>query len=471
MESLKTKILIFFMVYGLSLFGQSFTYSYIDPCTKDLKTLYIDQTTPIVVSYYGQVKSFTYTEVSNGSLDLWMNSTYNTYKTNSPCQGLVTTTTTTISTNSTLNIIGNVMSLTSMDFSSVANMGTSMSTNVGGSVNSGTNIKTDGNKSNNQSNASGSGDNSNNSSNSSNGEGSGSNQTNNQKGGTVDDKGNNQSNTNGSTNSSGSSNNGGSGSNGSGNGGGNTSSQSKEETKTDQKVEETKTEQQKTTGNNTAKATSKAKADVQKPAILVTGDIVGIQNTNNSQDARATMSFTRVKGDGTASLGGSVDYMISSKIGNFSLMRSWIGVKQNGNKHINVLSGSGTLLPGTWTSTLLFVRVNSLKNFTALYGAAGSFGYMYKDQLISTLAIGGIMYKGKLTKHLDATIIAAGIYSPYVKFQEESLFKNKPIIIPFINLNYKLSKTFGVGLTAGGAYVATQNMLNYQCLIGGKLIL
>ena len=409
---------------GLSLKGQSFTYSYIDPCTKSLKTLYIDQSTPIVVSYYGQVKSFTYIEVSNGSLDIWMNTTYNTYKTNSPCQGLVTTTTTTISTNSTLNIIGNVMSLTSMDFSSVANIGSSMGTNVGGAVNSGTNVKTDGSKSNNNSNASGSENNNTNNGNNGSGETSGNNQTSDQKGGTIDDKGNNQSNTNGSTNSSGNSNNGSSGSNGSGNSGGNTSSQSKEETKTDQKVEETKTEQQKTTGNNTAKATSKAKADVQKPAILVTGDIVGIQNTNNSQDARATVSFTRVKGDGTASLGGSVDYMFNSKIGNFSLMKSWIGVKQNGNKHINVLSGSGTLLPGTWTSTLLFVRVNSIKKFTALYGAAGSFGYMYQDQLISTLAIAGMMYKGKLTKNLEATIIAAGIYSPYVKFQTESLFEN-----------------------------------------------
>jgi len=35
----------------------------------------------------------------------------------------------------------------------------------------------------------------------------------------------------------------------------------------------------------------------------------------------------------------------------------------------------------------------------------------------------------KLTKSIDATVIAAGIYSPYSKFYTESLFESKPIII------------------------------------------
>ena len=316
MASLKTKILIFFMVSGLSLFGQSFTYSYIDPCTRDLKTIYIDQTTPIVVSYYGQVKSFTYSDLTTGVLDIWMNNIYNKYRTTSPCQGLVTTTTTTTSTNSTLNIISSVMGLTSMDFSSVANVGSSMSTNIGSTTNSGTNLETkNDDKGNNNTNADGTSNNNSSNGNSSSGNSSGNNNDNNQgQGGQVDDKGGNSTSSSGSTNSSGSSNSGSSNSNGSGN---NKGTETKNETPKDQKTQETKTEEQKQVGTNAAKSTNKAKVDVQKPAILVTGDIVGIQNTNNSQDARFTTSFTRVKGDGTSSLGGSADYMINSKIGNF----------------------------------------------------------------------------------------------------------------------------------------------------------
>jgi hypothetical protein len=55
-------------------------------------------------------------------------------------------------------------------------------------------------------------------------------------------------------------------------------------------------------------------------------------------------------------------------------------------------------LPNSWSNTALFVRVNSVKNFTALYGGAGTYGNLYGEEMISTLAIGGFMYKGKLAK-------------------------------------------------------------------------
>ena len=107
----------------------------------------------------------------------------------------------------------------------------------------------------------------------------------------------------------------------------------------DQQVESQKTESQKTQSNSTAKAANKAKTETQKPAILLTGDIVGIQTkSDGAQDARATMSFTRVKGDGTASIGLSADYMVGAKIGNVSGIKSWIGTNKAGNKHITCLS-------------------------------------------------------------------------------------------------------------------------------------
>ena len=181
------------------------------------------------------------------------------------------------------------------------------------------------------------------------------------------------------------------------------------------------------------------------------------------------MSFTRVKGDGTASIGLSADYMVNAKIGNFNAMRSWMGVNKKGHKHINVLSAGINLMPRSYNGSLLFVRVNSLKNFTALYGAAASYGELFKEEIISTLLIGGFMYKGQLTKHIDATIIAASVYAPYTKYYTESLFESQPIIVPFLNINYSITKTFKFGLTAGGTYIANQDIVNYQILMGGKL--
>ena len=422
-------------------------YSYVDPCTKDLKFITADMNSPIVIVYYGQVKTFSYTELQDGTFDIWLNDIYNKYKNTSPCQGAVATTTTTTSTNLASNVVNSVMNL-----NSIANVGSigSVGVNVGGSTSTGSgSVSTTDNKQEDGSPQSNTNQNPDGSNNSNSGNSSGS-----------------------SGSSSGSSGNGNGSGSGSGSGQGKTEEPKTEDKPTEQQVEEQKTETQKESSNSTSKSTSKAKAEVAKPAILVTGDIVGVQKADDgSRDARGTMSFTKVKGDGSASLGFSADYMVNARIGNISVMRSWMGVNKKGNKHINVVSDAFGLLPRSWSNTALFVRVNSVKNFTGLYGAAGTYGNLYGEQMISTLAIGGFMYKGKLARALDATIIAACVYSPYTKYYTESLFEAKPIIIPFFNFNYKLTKTFGIGLTGGGTYVASQSVLNYQILMGAKLLL
>ena len=455
-------------------------YNYVDPCTKEIKTIYADMSTPIMVSYYGQTKAFTYQQLQDGTFDSWMAQTYNTYKGVNPCQGLITTTTTTTSTNlvsNTISLVMNLNTITNLDFSS---LGKGIGTDVAGSTSSGSgSVKTGKEKKGNQK----------------------AGQTDRQTGQTTDQSGQPGDNT-GSTGSQGSgssgsgssgsgssgsgssgsgssgsgdnSGSGSSGSSGSSNGGSGSGSGTPEDQKKPdaEKVDEVKQDDQKNSAGQTTKAVSKAKTETQKPAILVTGDIVGIQSASSSaQDARATSSFTRVKGDGTASLGGSIDYTFNAKIGNISLVKSWIGTNKAGNKHINVLSDGVSLMPGTISNTLLFVRVNSLKNFTALYGGAATYGRMYKEELISTIAVGGFMYKGKLTKKINGTFIAAAIYSPYSKYYTESFLEAKPIIIPFMNLTYQMTKTFGFGLTAGGTYIAGQNVLNYQVLLGAKMIL
>ena len=422
-------------------------YSYIDPCTQQVQTLAYDMSAPIIVSYYGQTRAFTYNEISSGVLDTWLNQVYSNFVA-APCDEVFTTVTTTSTTNLTTNLVNNVLNLSAV--TSISSM------NLGGNINStnSTNSTSNENTNNSQSN--------------------------------VPSSSNSSSNNNNTGSSSGTNpGSGGSGGNGEPNSGGSNSSESsggtttgkvqggdKKETPSQEKIDEVKTDQQKSDANQTSKTTAKARTQVQKPAILVTGDIVGLQKTDDkTNDARGTFSFTRVKGDGTASIGLSADYMIRAKISNITAMKSWISTTEKGNKSINLLSSGFSVQPGSWTNTTMFIRVNSLKRFTAIYGAAGSAGYLYKEPIISTLAVAGFMYKGKIYKNIDGTLIAAAVYAPYSKYYTESWFDSKPIVIPFFNVNYKLTKTFGVGLTGGGTYLAGANVLNYQVLLGSKLIL
>jgi len=476
---------------ALSLRGQSFIYSYTDPCTQELKFINADMSSPIVIAYYGQVKTFSYTELQDGTFDNWINSVYLKYQSTSPCQGVGVTTTTTTTTNTTLNIVSNVMNL-----GAISNVG-SVNVDVGSSTSSGTNIgttKTNNNNDNrtssrNRTSSSSSRSNSSGSSSGENGKSNdGGNSSENQSGsssnsnssgegsgeGNGGSSGSSSSSSGGNSSGSGTSGSSSGGSQGGGGSGGKTEEKTEVQTEepTEQKVEETKTETQKSQSTGTAKAAGKAKAEVAKPAILVTGDLVGIQTkSDGAQDARGTASFTRVKGDGTSSLGFSADYMVNARIGNISCVRSWIGANKKGHKHISVVSDGLSIMPKSMSNTLLFVRVNSVKNFTALYGAAGTYGKLFGEEMISTIAIGGFMYKGKLTKSIDATVIMAGIYSPYSKYYTESIFEAKPIVIPFFNFTYRMTKTFGLGITGGGTYVAGQDILNFQLLMGAKLLI
>jgi len=470
---LKTKLLILFLLGGLSLYGQSFMYSYTDPCTFELKTITYDMTTPVVISYYGQTRAFTYNEMQNGTFDSWLNTVYSQFASN-PCQGVLVSTTTTSTTNLTTNVINTVLNLNVItNLSSINGIGN----NLGGTVNTGSNIKNDKkeekkdekNNTNPNSNSTSSNGSDPNTTTTS-GESSSSSSTNpssSGSSGTSGSEGSGSSETTGSSSSSGSSSGSTSGSGSSGQGGSQENGQP-----TKEEIKDTKTEATKSNSSNVSKTTAKAKNETQKPAILLTGDIVGLQKTaDGSQDARGTVSYTRVKGDGTASLGVSADYMLNAKIGNVTVMRSWIGTNSKGNKHINLVSSGISLMPGSVSNTSMFIRVNSLKKFTAIYGAAGSYGRLYREEIISGLLITGGMYKGKLAKKLDATIILACVYPPYTKYYTQDWFKSTPVIVPFFNFNYKMTKTFGIGLTGGTTYMAGQNVVNYQVLLGAKLIL
>lgn len=447
-------------------------YSYTDPCTHEMKVITYDMTTPVVISYYGKTKAFTYNEMQNGTFDSWLNNVYSQF-TSAPCQGVLVSATNTSTTNLTTNVINTVLNLNVVtNLSSINGIGT----NLGSSVNTGSSINKEKENGNQQ----------NPSTNTPNtpgtqvpGQNSGSTPPSDGTGGSVPSTGGSSPSTPDPASNGGSTpqqpvdnkSNGSNGSNGGGNGSGG-ETKSEETTPPKEKIEETKTETQKTSSSSVSKTTSKAKTETQKPAILLTGDIVGLQKTEDgSQDARGTMSYTRVKGDGTASLGFSGDYMVNAKIGNLTAMRSWIGSKSNGNKHINLISSGFSKMPGSVSNTTMFIRVNSLKKLTLIYGGAGVYGKLFNEKLVSTLAITGFMYKGKLAKKLDATVIVAAVYSPYTKYYTESLFEAKPIIVPFFNFNYKMTKTFGMGLTGGTTYMAGQNVINYQVLMGAKLIL
>jgi hypothetical protein len=428
---LKSFLLLFSLIIISGVKAQSISYSYVDPCTKEIKSINVsglNGTLPIVMNYYGQVKSFTPTELQNGTFDAWANSVYNEYGKGNPCAQIGIQTITTNVLNVTNNVVNNVVSLGSMLTSITSSGVNSIPTDVSATTGTGSNTTTSTNKPEGGSSGSNSGGNS---------------------GGS-------------------------SGSNGGGNSGSSASggsSEKKEEKKEEEKKEEEVKEEENKQASNSAKSTSKATSKSDKPAILLTGDLVGMQSAADSkQDAKATMSYIRISGNKKTSLGVSADFTINANIGNITVFRSWM-TQKTARKHIDLVSNSVSLLPNSFSNTLVFIRIDNVKKFTGLYGAGYMYGALNKETLTSLLTLGGGMYRGQLTKKVDAVFILVAVYVPYMKYYTESIFQSKPLILPFMNINYKLTKSFRFGLTAGTTYSVNEQLINYQVLFGAKLTL
>jgi len=120
-------ILTFFL--SLNLLGQGFTYSYVDPCSKLTKTIFISGNQSVTVNYLGFISSFTQTDFSNGNFDNWI-SQIQVQAANQPCDEMLTQTQTTQNSIITQNLISTLTSITAASTMSVTSVGSSISNSV-----------------------------------------------------------------------------------------------------------------------------------------------------------------------------------------------------------------------------------------------------------------------------------------------------------------------------------------------------
>jgi len=88
----KTILILSLLIANALAYGQTLTYTFIDPCTKDV-TYFSVPATGTVIFFLNQSRSFTSADISNGTFGTWVNQAYTDYRKVSPCgvqQGQVT---------------------------------------------------------------------------------------------------------------------------------------------------------------------------------------------------------------------------------------------------------------------------------------------------------------------------------------------------------------------------------------------
>ena len=124
---------ILLLLVSSTSFGQGFSYSYVDPCSKKTNTVYIPSGQgSVTVSYYGVSSTFTQADFQNGVFSSWMYTV--SAASSQPCQGLKTETQTKTNTIITNNIISTLTSVTAAATMSVTSSISTVSSQSAGTA-------------------------------------------------------------------------------------------------------------------------------------------------------------------------------------------------------------------------------------------------------------------------------------------------------------------------------------------------
>ena len=468
----KWTLLLLLLSAVISSAQSGYNYSFTDPCTLSVKSVFVPAGSGVVVNYFDNYSTFSSADFSSGVFDAWI-AQVSQQNSSSPCSQVTATVTNGVTStvvSNTVGIVTNVVAISSLAQSMASigsTIGSSMSSAAGGISNMGTGTTT----SSNQSNSNGKSDNKD-------GGSTGSAQTNNQNeggstpnsgtggdtpsaGGTGTSQGTNTSDTNqpaqggeqtsqssvggaGSTANSVSNSIDGGGSEGgsSSGGGGSSSSSSKKQTA----------------------------AKTSTGSLIASGDMVVIASAANSEKNQYKIvgSITHANTRGTRIKGVLFNFTTGANNLNVTLYKSYI----NKTRSLNTIVANSTMMDFeknifNTTTGLESYKVN--KNITAMFGLNFTAGKMGERGFYNLSSVGGGHISTTVNKRVSTSFLVLAIYSPFTQFYDGKWFGAGILFVPFSSWDFKITKTFKYNVSFTGVYEMNQSFLNYQILTGGKI--
>lgn len=206
-------------------------------------------------------------------------------------------------------------------------------------------------------------------------------------------------------------------------------------------------------------------------ALIGTGDIVAVQSTEEGEreQFRFTMSMTKSNTKNTFARGFLGNFTTQVNNSNITFYGAWTLPKSK----TTIIAANSSMLNLERdffnTTTLLtskrFTKLSIMGgvNFTA--GKIGETGFQ------NLSAVGGGFYMFGVGKKITSTLLVLGVYSPFTQFYEGNWWSSGVLIVPFSSWDYSITKKFKFNLSFSGTYELNKNMLNYQILTGGKVML
>ena len=484
--------ILLFILLGFESFGQSFQYTYTDPCTGIPNTVTISQPLGSVTLFYaGQWQTFSAAQLQAGGYEAWVASINAQFPPGSnPCAGAGGTISTGSNTGTATNTATNVSSIVGIAAGLGSNIGggTTINTGTNGNSTSGSNSN-DNSGSSSNGNSSGNGNNGGNSSSSSGsggntgGSGSGSSSGGNSGGGNTGGNSGSSSGGGGSTGSGGGNTSGGGNPEGGVGGtdvGGGTTETGGTETGAVGGTENTSTA---SGGDSEASSSegggggggSKKKSKQEKVgrgALIGAGDFVVIRNGSDYKAAgndnfRFNMSLTHVNTKQTFIKGINFNYTTGENVLNSTLYGSY---KKDG--FMGVFSNSTmTNFKTDIFNTTTLLAAQKLWIVTPMLGTNFTIGQIGESGFQNWSIVAGGYTNLKGMKTIAGNVMLLGIYSPYIFYYEGQWYRSGLLFVPLANVDFKLTDKFKWSISFGGAYQWNADILNFQLSTGTKLLL
>jgi hypothetical protein len=505
--------------------GQGFVYSYDDPCTSKTNEIYIDNPNGNTALFYGgQTQTFTPAQLQSGAVQLWINQV-NSTNPSGPCSGVglaqnVTVNATIAANNIAVltSVLSTLSSITSVGGSTIGGIiqadekvndnnsnenkdksnkntnGTTTNNNGGNSTTTGGNTGTS-QSGGNQNTSSGVGGSSNpqggtttttnnptstgsqssqspvstpvTSGNQTSGQSSGNQGNNSVSSNSPVTSGNNSTpNTNNSTTPNTNNSTGNSG--GGGNLAGGANAVKADTNEKNEKQEQAKEDAQSSSAQSSSSTKSKVAA-VKKGNVMMTGDIVTISSADgvDPTQVRVNASIIMSNTKNTFAKGALINFTSTVNNSNITLFMSF-----RKKKLTTIIANSSMMnFDKDFFNTTSVMESYQFGKITGTVGVNYTMGNLGDSKFQSLSTLGGVIGTFKINKNFGMTTMFVVVYSPYVFFYEGMWNQSGYIAVPFVAVDYKLTKKFKLNLSFSGVNQINDQTLNYQVLIGAKAFL
>jgi hypothetical protein len=527
MKMKKGILLFLFLISSIYSMGQGFVYSYDDPCTSKTNEIYIDNPNGNTALFYGgQTQTFTPAQLQSGAVQLWINQV-NSTNPSGPCSGVglaqnVTVNATIAANNIAVltSVLSTLSSITSVGGSTIGGIiqadekvndnnnnsnenkdksnkntnGTTTNNNGGNSTTTGGNTGTS-QSGGNQNTSSGVGGSSNpqggtttttnnptstgsqssqspvstpvTSGNQTSGQSSGNQGNNSVSSNSPVTSGNNSTpNTNNSTTPNTNNSTGNSG--GGGNLAGGANAVKADTNEKNEKQEQAKEDAQSSSAQSSSSTKSKVAA-VKKGNVMMTGDIVTISSADgvDPTQVRVNASIIMSNTKNTFAKGALINFTSTVNNSNITLFMSF-----RKKKLTTIIANSSMMnFDKDFFNTTSVMESYQFGKITGTVGVNYTMGNLGDSKFQSLSTLGGVIGTFKINKNFGMTTMFVVVYSPYVFFYEGMWNQSGYIAVPFVAVDYKLTKKFKLNLSFSGVNQINDQTLNYQVLIGAKAFL